>query len=945
MKRQFVMLFCACALVLALPVCAWADEVPSAEEEQQVAAAEAAEAVEATEVEAEAMEAEAIEAEAAEPAEPADPAVAEATESTEATGKLAGTGAEAVQDAKTTDADADVLATEVSEAEAEQTEEPEVQVATAASGGGVLTTSTKAPTTDKQTVAAPTATVSEGVYNIVSALRSDADLDVSGGSSKNSAKVQIYTDNTTPAQRWRLEALGDGYFKIVNVGSGKVLDVAGGRAKQGTRVQQYSWNGTNAQKWKVEATDAGFTITSALSPTLVLDVAGGNKNNSTQVQIWKSNSTPAQVWQFKKIEAELADGFYTLENEGSGKVLDISGGSLEDKGNAQQYSANATLAQTYQLSYNKNTGYYTIRNAGSGKVLDVSGGTNKNGNNVWQYSANNTKAQMWAISKNSNGSYTIKSATGGRALDVSGGSKNNSANVQIWNSNGTAAQKWKATKVSNWLPEGTYFIYSSKAHGNALTVAGNSVANNANIQMQAASSSNYQRFYLRPTSGGYYTIQNTYSGKYLDAAQAKSGANVAQTSTQEQWKPTLTNNGVVFQLKDNNNIVLDVSGGSTKAGANVQVYTANNTAAQKWLLKSTQILSDGYYTIAAASGTDFVFDNAGASKANGTELQVYKSNKTQAQRYQLKHLGSGKYQITNMASGKSLQVDGSKITQQITASKASQQWKPTLNANGTISFVSVANTKNKITLNGSAANTTKVTSAASNNKATQNWVVRSVSGGVTTYDTLSITLAQMAAIEGSDAYYINPNNGNKYRFLDLRTYTGSTGDQLDKAMLSLASWIGPGNPLYKTGKYFVEAAQKYNVNEVFLMAQACGETGWGASAYFGGYYNFYGVDGGTGTAAGAAGTAAQYGWTSIEKGIVGGAEYLANNWIYRNNYPQYSIYGLRYDYIYVDKTRQYSYHHYTTNDYWQTTLADTISKIYASTGTGGNADFVKPKYK
>lgn len=818
---------------------------------------------------------------------------------------------------------------------------------------GAAVFSTGAPSVETQpatTVDAPAAVIDDGLYNIATAIDSGKFIEMPGASTANQRQAALYADNATLAQRWRITRDGNGLYTIVNANSGKALDVPAASARNGQKIQQYTANGTLAQKWKIEvASDGNFIIRSALDGRYVLDVPARKAVNGNGIQLYTDNGTAAQHFKLKSILPELSEGFYVLSNKGSGRALDVAGASFANGANVRQYDANGTLAQTYKASYNENTGYYALLNVGSGLALDVAGGGTANGANVWQYSSNNTPAQHWDIRKNSDGSYTLRSAKSGKALDVRAGSTANGANVQLYAPNGTAAQRWTFKAQSNWLPDGTYIVHSSRVQEHTLTVAGGSIADSANVQLNPKNSANAQRFYLRSVGNGYYTIQNTYSGRYLDAASASSAANVSQTGTREQWKPVLTEGGICFQLKDNANIVLDLAGASTAPGANVRVFTSNNSAAQKWLLRATELLADGTYTIGASSNSTYVVDVPGKSTENGRQLQVYSANGTTAQVFSLRSIGSGKYQITNYDNGHALEAKNSQLVQQAPASRSAQEWKLVLNANGTTSIVSVADASSRVTLDGQVANGTKLTVAASNGKATQNWMIRSkavaAAGGTVSYDTLSITINQMASIEGAAVANLDPANVNKYQFLDLRHYTGTTAEQLDKALQSLAPWIGPGNPLYQSGKYFVEAAKKYNVNEVFLLIHAGQETGWGESAMFGGYYNFFGVDGGAGTAAAAASNAAARGWTTVEKGIVGGAQFIAEEWVYRDNYPQHSPYALRYDYNYVDKARQYSHHHYTTSDQWMTITANHLQEAYKYTGTEKNACFVYPKYK
>lgn len=70
--------------------------------------------------------------------------------------------------------------------------------------------------------------------------------DVTGASTANGARVQLYSSNNTNAQKYRFESIGNGTYKIINANSGKVLDVAGGSTANGAALQQYTSNNTVA---------------------------------------------------------------------------------------------------------------------------------------------------------------------------------------------------------------------------------------------------------------------------------------------------------------------------------------------------------------------------------------------------------------------------------------------------------------------------------------------------------------------------------------------------------------------------------------------------------------------------------------------------------------------------------------------------------------------------
>ncbi|MFZ2756313.1 MAG: RICIN domain-containing protein, partial [Atopobiaceae bacterium] len=119
------------------------------------------------------------------------------------------------------------------------------------------------------------------------------------------------------------------------------------------------------------------------------------------------------------------------------RLVDISGRSLANGGNAQMWHGNETPAQRFYVSFTKvegSLGYYTVRNVCSGKVLDVAGGSSRAGANVQQYSGNGTKAQQWVAAPSpSDSSYFVLTNVGsGLVLDIAGNSSANGANLQQW---------------------------------------------------------------------------------------------------------------------------------------------------------------------------------------------------------------------------------------------------------------------------------------------------------------------------------------------------------------------------------------------------------------------------------------------------------------------------------------------------------------------------------
>lgn len=83
-------------------------------------------------------------------------------------------------------------------------------------------------------------------------------------------------------------------------------------------------------------------------------------------------------------------------------------------------------------------------------------------------------------------------------------------------------------------------------------------------------------------------------------------------------------------------LALDVDCADFSIGANVQQYARNGSAAQRWLITQR---GDGAYTIASVGGPGLVLDTKWGSTSNGTNVQLYESNGSAAQSWRLAATG------------------------------------------------------------------------------------------------------------------------------------------------------------------------------------------------------------------------------------------------------------------------------------------------------------------
>jgi len=108
----------------------------------------------------------------------------------------------------------------------------------------------------------------------------------------------------------------------------------------------------------------------------------------------------------------------------------------------------------------------------------------------------------------------------------------------------------------------------------------------------------------------------------------------------QKWTFQLNSDGTYTIVNVNSGLVLDVKSAGTTNGTNVQLYTSNGTAAQKWTVKWVDE-SKGTATIWSALGNNLVLDAASGKDSNGTNLQVYTYNGTDAQVWRLIDVATG----------------------------------------------------------------------------------------------------------------------------------------------------------------------------------------------------------------------------------------------------------------------------------------------------------------
>ena len=464
--------------------------------------------------------------------------------------------------------------------------------------------------------------IADGKYVISSMLNSKYVLNVKNASTNNNANVELSTyDNETDQQAFIVSHDAQGYITFTNAKSGKVLDVSDGKATNKKNIQQYESNGTRAQKWVVKKSNHGYMIISALDSNYVLDVNGGKANNGTNIQLYSGNGSDAQNWNIEKFVSKY-------------EQLDVLANS----------NKNVIADGTYEISTKLNTGY----------VLDMTSSSLSNGGNVQIYESNETPAQGWIVSHDSKGYVTIKNENSGKAMEIKDNKATNLQNVQQNTANDNYGQKWIAIKNS----DGSIELVSGENQNYCLDLYSSRTVNGNNVDIYGRNNSNAQRWVFRNKlnyresldqlanenknvlANGTYTIASKINDNYvLDMASStlSNGGNVqlyeANGTKAQSFIVNHDKNGYVTITNENSNKVIEVNSNSAANMANIQQNQSNDSYRQKWIAIKN---SDGSIELVSALNKNYCIDLYSSRIVNGNNVDLYQRNSSNAQKWLFK---------------------------------------------------------------------------------------------------------------------------------------------------------------------------------------------------------------------------------------------------------------------------------------------------------------------
>lgn len=310
------------------------------------------------------------------------------------------------------------------------------------------------------------------------------------------------------------------------------------------------------------------------------------------------------------------------------------------------------------------------------KAIDCKGASDSSEANVQIWNRNDSDAQLIHITTNSDGSRMLRFAMSQKCIDVAHGLFADGTNIQQNSNNQSQAQEWSFVDAASVVSTGgvsyeTFYIANFKNTGFVLDAAHGQSTVGTNVQLYHANQTTAQKWALipqNPIPTGTYLIRSSLDTKaVLDVSGGSSanGANVqlygSNESNAQIWMVrTYDSSGLTNIVNLGSKKVLDIDGGVVENFRNVQQYEDNGSNAQKWGLEpnGTAVFNGetvGTYRIHAFSGSGFVLDAAGGTTTPMTNIQIYQSNGTKAQNWYFQPYS---IYVTNLGTPSDILVNG-----------------------------------------------------------------------------------------------------------------------------------------------------------------------------------------------------------------------------------------------------------------------------------------------
>ena len=447
-----------------------------------------------------------------------------------------------------------------------------------------------------------------GVYRLAVGADSNKVIEIAGSNTDDNAKVDIWAYGNVPAQKFNIEYVDEGYYKITARHTGKSLTVKDGNLSEGAEIVQSTYDGLDSQKWIIRDSKINGLVISLMSnPLLSITIEGNIVNGSKMILSRTENNNNQMFYFFTETEAErtVKNGVYRLAvGADSNKVIEIAGSNTDDNAKVDIWAYGNVPAQKFNIEY-VDEGYYKITARHTGKSLTVKDGNLSEGAEIVQSTYDGLDSQKWIIRDSKvNGLVISLKSNPLLSITVEGNIENGSKMIlsKTENNNNQMLYFFNETESEKTVKNGVYKLAIGIDSNKALEVAGSNTNDGAKVDIWDYGNAEAQKFNIK-YEDGYYKITAMHTGKSLTVKNGNlsEGAEIVQSTYEgldsQKWIIRDSKvNGLVISLKSNPLLSITVEGNIENGSKMILSKTENNNNQMLYFFNVTdKNIKEGLY--------------------------------------------------------------------------------------------------------------------------------------------------------------------------------------------------------------------------------------------------------------------------------------------------------------------------------------------------------------
>ena len=222
----------------------------------------------------------------------------------------------------------------------------------------------------------------------------------------------------------------------------------------------------------------------------------------------------------------------------------------------------------------------------------------------------------------------------------------------------------EVTFSSASVESGQAYVIRSKDYNYFTGVTNYSGANGGQIAQQTPQGYSNQKWMLMKVDSSNYKIVNMNSGKVMEVASYSTvnGGIIQQWqyvgASSQKWQIVATSGGYFKLINAGSGLALTVPYPISQTGVQLQQYTYQSSSNQQWAFDEVNPLNNGSNYSITSRNSGKILDLAGASNANGANVQQWAWYGLNSQKWTSNTQGGAMQTLKNVNSGKVLEVGG-----------------------------------------------------------------------------------------------------------------------------------------------------------------------------------------------------------------------------------------------------------------------------------------------